>query len=108
MFPFTSDVAGVVPGLALHEEYTFFGGLRGHATISNCYPKQRLEQPLNVGGRWYSARMSSGFRNVFKSRLRVHFKPFVGGHEPAPTICKYRAPYPAFRSAAPGRSRPLI
>ena len=37
----------------------------GHATISNCYSKQRLEQH---GGRRYSAWKSPDFRNVFKSR----------------------------------------
>jgi len=31
------------------------GSNPGHATISNCYSKRRLEQRLNVGGRRYSA-----------------------------------------------------
>ena len=30
------------------------GSNPGHATISNCYSKRRLEQRLNVGGRRYS------------------------------------------------------
>ncbi|MEA2917624.1 MAG: hypothetical protein QOJ15_9705 [Bradyrhizobium sp.] len=45
--------------------------LRGHATISNCYSKQQLEQPPNVGGRLYSAWKSANFRNVFKSRSDI-------------------------------------
>src|SRR5882757_4235152 len=39
----------------------------GLATISNCYSKQRLEQPLNVGGRRYSAWKSPDFRDFFNS-----------------------------------------
>jgi hypothetical protein len=45
--------------------------LRGRATISNCYSKQWLEQPLNNGGRRYSAWKSPDFRNVFKSRSNI-------------------------------------
>src|SRR5216684_7695998 len=31
------------------------GSNRGPATISNCYSRQQLEQPLNVGARRHSA-----------------------------------------------------
>jgi hypothetical protein len=52
------------------------GSNQGHATISNYYSKQRLEQPLNVGGRRYSAWKSPDFRNV--SRAVPTFLSFLG------------------------------
>lgn len=50
------------------------GSNPGHATISNCYSKRRLEQRLNVGGRRYSAwefRFSRCFQQPFR-----HFAAF--------------------------------
>ncbi len=55
----------------LHNAIDLIGSNRGHATISNCYSKQRLEQPPNVGGRRYSAWKSPDFRNIFKSRSDI-------------------------------------
>jgi hypothetical protein len=81
--------------------------IRRHATISNCYSKQRLQQPPNVGSRRSSGWKSLDFRSLFKnlsdifqlferlrllgnfyvemafaSLMRVLFKPFGGGYEP--------------------------
>src|SRR5258708_24308701 len=61
--------------LAIVRTKNVVGSNPGHATISNCYSKQRLEQPLNVGGRRYSAWKSLDFRNVFKTRSDIS-QPF--------------------------------
>src|SRR5258708_12009651 len=53
--------------LAIVRTKNVVGSNPGHATISNCYSKQRLEQPLNVGGRRYSAWKSPDFRDFFNS-----------------------------------------
>lgn len=47
------------------------GSNPGHATISNCYSKRRLEQRLNVGGRRYSAWEFRDFRDIFNSRSDI-------------------------------------
>ncbi len=69
--------AGADAGWDLHPlENAAFSRRTGHATISNCYSKQRREQPFNVGGRRYSAWKSSDFRNVFKAVPT--FRSFLG------------------------------